>query len=434
MVDTVIARSYFPPISCCRTNFFEFKDLSSMKLFLLGLFIFISTSGYTQSRLVINGGIITIANGAVLVIDNGDNLAISQTGSGYIVSEGAENRVSWSIGSGNNNNYLIPFGNAIDYLPLSFEAAAGTSDGNFIFSTYPTPTWKNSDDLPTGVTNVNHGPTDNSAYIIDRFWQIRPQNYGTTPTLQNLIFTYTTKELNPPNTINENSLIAERWNNIANSWSDYVPASTIDVANKKLKVLNIPGNELYDWWTMADASSPLPVTLMNFSAKVKDAFVEIHWQTALETNSSYFEIWKSKSLTQFELVGKVAAAGASSTLQNYSLTDFKPYSGESYYKLKEVDLDGKFIWSPLVQVEFKEKDLVFIFPNPADSYIILTFYANSLDLKTVAQIYDASGRLVQSFNIEDWHQKIDVSTLARGIYHIYFLYHHNQIQLDFIKL
>ena len=257
--------------------------------------------------------------------------------------------------------------------------------------------------------------------------------YSTPPTLQNLNFTYSKSELAAPNTISESGLIAQRWNSTIHSWSDYLPSSTIDVGNSTLTVLTVPGNELYDWWTLVDASSPLPVTLLNFSATPADGHVDTHWQTAIENNSSYFELWRSQSLNPSKLVGTVPAAGTSSNLLNYHITDPNPYPGKSYYKLKEVDLDGKQVWSQAVAVDIAGKDVASLFPNPANSYIIISLNKNILTHPIAAVIYDVSGRTIQTLTIRDPRQKVDISNLAAGIYHMYFIYNQNPLQLDFIK-
>src|SRR5947209_8461558 len=119
-----------------------------MRWMLPVFFLFSVRIAMAQAKLVLNGAVITISGGAALVIDNPDNTAIIQTGSGYIQSEGAMNRVIWTVGTGNGSNYLVPFGNAANYLPLRFSAASGSgASGQIVFSTYPTPTWKNSDFL-----------------------------------------------------------------------------------------------------------------------------------------------------------------------------------------------------------------------------------------------------------------------------------------------
>ena len=401
---------------------------------LILLLTLIARHATAQAKLIINGGVITITNGAALVIDNPDNTAITNTGSGYIQSEGAGNKVVWTIGPGNGNTYVIPFGNAANYFPLQFNAASGTgANGQIIFSTYPTPTWKNSDYLPPGVTNVNSGGADNSAKLIDRFWQINPQGYTTKPTLTNLSFTYSDLEYAAPNTIIEGSLFAQRWNNSLQSWSDYIPASFINTATNKVNSTSIAGNQLYDWWTLVDRGSPLPVTLVFFKAIVNNRQVITSWQTVFENNSSHFEVWRSQNAQQFEYMGRIAAAGSSNATLDYTLTDASPYTGISYYRLKSVDKDGTFKWSAIVQVNINDARHIFLYPNPATDYIGINSSSQAVNKKPVARIYDAKGSLLQTFAITSAYQQVNIATLPAGTYNIRISYK-NEIQtLRFIK-
>ncbi|MGZ8525256.1 MAG: T9SS type A sorting domain-containing protein [Chitinophagaceae bacterium] len=228
-----------------------------MKIIFTNLLFVLPFAALSQARLIINGGIIFINNGAALVIDNPVNTAISQTGTGYIVSEGINNRVIWSVGAGNAATYLIPFGHASGYLPLRFSAASGSANGRIVFSTYRTPTWKNSEYLPPGITNINVNGSDNSAKLVDRFWQINALGYTIKPTLTNLSFTYLNAEHIAPNSITETKLVTQRWNNLFLTWSDYSPSSLINATTNTITIASIPGNQLYTWWTLADAGSPL---------------------------------------------------------------------------------------------------------------------------------------------------------------------------------
>lgn len=94
-------------------------------------------------------------------------------------------------------------------MPLTFTKSAGSGDGHFIFSTYPTPP-QNSLNLPSGVTNLNRGGEDRSLYFIDRFWQLNAQNYTLKPSLTNVQFGYIDAEHAEPNTIWELALGAVR--------------------------------------------------------------------------------------------------------------------------------------------------------------------------------------------------------------------------------
>ena len=387
-----------------------------------------------QAKLVVNGGVITISNGASLVIDNPDNTAITIIGSGYIQSEGIDNKIIWSIGPGNGNTYTVPFGNAANYLPLQFNAASGIgANGQVVFSTYTTPTWKNSDYLPPGVTNVNNGGADNSAKLIDRFWQIKPQGYTTKPTLTNLSFTYSDLEYAAPNTIAEGNLFAQRWNNSLQSWSDYVPTSSINTSTNNVNIASVNGSQLYDWWTLADQSSPLPITMVYFNATVNNKQVVTSWQTVFESNSSHFEVWRSHNAQQFEYVGRIAAAGNSNTTLDYTLTDANPYPGISYYRLKGIDKDGAFKWSSIEKVNLDGGANIFLSPNPATSYISINAGMGAVNKKPVARLYDAKGSLLKLFTITSTYQRVDIAVLPAGTYNISISYN-NEIQtLRFIK-
>lgn len=87
--------------------------------------------------------------------------------------------------------------------------------------------------------------------------------------------------------------------------------------------------------------STLPIKLTNFSAEVNDYGVKLNWQTAQEVNNQYFELLKADDKKEFKVIGKVNGAVNSSTSQFYNFTDFNPVTGNNYYQLKQVDLDGK---------------------------------------------------------------------------------------------
>jgi hypothetical protein len=422
--DSFIKRFFSKQLTCM-------KNIKEQAI-CLAIFFLINQVLLAQARVIINGGIIKIENNTSLVIDNPQNTAITFNGSGYIQSEGAGNQLIWSIGSA-GGDFLIPFGNATGYFPLQFSATSGTGNGQFIFSTYPANTWKNSDALPPGVTNVNNNGLDNSAKMIDRFWQINPQGYTTNPTINNLVFTYGEAEYGAPNTITENNLVAQRWNSSAQVWGDYFPASIINTAANTVTLPTVPGNQLYNWWTLTDLGSPLPVTLLDFTAIKKNNTVITNWSTSTEINSAYFELWKSADQQVFEKLGSVAAAGFSSTLLKYSFTDSKPLNGTSYYRLKMVDADGKFVWSPTVRINVGNDNFVSIFPNPATAFINLSVSSAIAGAKPTGYVYNGLGSLVKTFPITGTYKKINIELLPPGLYSVRFAYNKNSFTFLFIK-
>ncbi len=115
------------------------------------------------------------------------------------------------------------------------------------------------------------------------------------------------------------------------------------------------------------ANNPLPVELISFDAVVNDGSqVDLKWVTATEINNDYFVVEKSKDGKNWEEVVWVDGAGNSNYTLEYYETDENPYEGISYYRLKQVDFDGKTSYSEIVPVAFEkniEKNIT-VLPNP----------------------------------------------------------------------
>jgi hypothetical protein len=89
------------------------------------------------------------------------------------------------------------------------------------------------------------------------------------------------------------------------------------------------------------APTTLPISLSSFTGTAKDFGVGLNWTTASEINNQYFEILKAGDDRNFVSIGKVNGSGNSSETKTYSFLDFNPLTGNNYYQLKQVDLDGK---------------------------------------------------------------------------------------------
>ena len=140
--------------------------------------------------------------------------------------------------------------------------------------------------------------------------------------------------------------------------------------------------------------NPLPVELTAFMARAQGDAVALAWTTASEKNSASFEVERSLDGTRFERIGIVAAAGTSSTVRSYALTDDHPliHPATLYYRLKQLDLDGTFRYSPVRKVVLKEAAAgLSLYPNPAHGgAATLTGAVPGM----VVQVLDALGRVV----------------------------------------
>ncbi|HRH67858.1 MAG TPA: hypothetical protein PLU53_16300, partial [Bacteroidia bacterium] len=94
--------------------------------------------------------------------------------------------------------------------------------------------------------------------------------------------------------------------------------------------------------------SPLPIELLSFTAHSVDNGCKLEWVTATEINNDYFTLERSHNGKDFEEIRKLKGAGNASHILSYSSIDEHPFSGVSYYRLKQTDYDGHFQYSDLV--------------------------------------------------------------------------------------
>ena len=113
-------------------------------------------------------------------------------------------------------------------------------------------------------------------------------------------------------------------------------------------------------------AAPLPVDLTLFSATVEEDKVRLNWTTASEKNNNLFEIEKSADGVNFEKLTSVAGAGDSDVKIDYHRYDERPFLGDNYYRLKQIDFDGKFEYSDIEVVRFNTSQIE-IFPTRVTS-------------------------------------------------------------------
>lgn len=178
----------------------------------------------------------------------------------------------------------------------------------------------------------------------------------------------------------------------------------------------------------------LPVTLISFTASViNNKQVQLDWQTANELNNKGFYIEHSDQSLQFSSIQFTNASSNSSQKNSYSYLDKNPFDGINYYRLKQVDIDGKFTFSPVQKIQIENNNAVAISPNPVKDGK-LTIY-NHLHGNIVLHVADMKGGVLVKRTYAGNQDVIecDVQALPAGVYLLRLENNGSVISKKFIK-
>ena len=159
----------------------------------------------------------------------------------------------------------------------------------------------------------------------------------------------------------------------------------MDVTDRNDTVFGSPGGTI------------LPVTLVNFTATLKNNAALLQWTTTYEQHSSHFEVEKKTKENDWKQVGKVQAAGNSETPIDYTFTDDAPGNGVIQYRLKMADLDGTFTYSPVKTIYNGTAGTALVFPNPVTNGSFQLSAGNFRGQVTI-RLADLNGRVVKQVN------------------------------------
>ncbi len=163
---------------------------------------------------------------------------------------------------------------------------------------------------------------------------------------------------------------------------------------------------------------PLPVELIDFSARCKEDNAVISWITQSEVNNDYFILEKSNNLPYFEPVVEVQGNGNSNLIRYYSFCDTALYPGNNYYRLKQVDFNGTENYSSITQVdciqEIYDDINVGVYPNPFDNKIFIKA-SKSVDCRVeIRNVY--GGGVYNNTIVINGYSEINTSELSPGFY------------------
>ncbi|MEP6594344.1 MAG: DUF4331 family protein [Ginsengibacter sp.] len=158
---------------------------------------------------------------------------------------------------------------------------------------------------------------------------------------------------------------------------------------------------------------PLPVTFLNFTAEKAGNKVALHWQVTNEINNDHYDVEQSLGAGIWTKIGTVKAQ--TGNVNNYELLHSNPsLSQANYYRIKQVDKDGRISYSPIRLIMFTSKNILTISPNPATNNIRI--YSSEVSLNI--HLYDVNGKKLMSQKLTAGYIQFNISRFAKGVYSI----------------
>ncbi len=158
----------------------------------------------------------------------------------------------------------------------------------------------------------------------------------------------------------------------------------------------------------------LPVDLVSFEGKSNGKSTHLTWQTASEINNEKFEIERSKDGYSYEKIGTEKGVGNSHDFNDYEYEDTTPNAGANYYRLKQVDFDGRYEYSPTISVRMKDTKSTI---TPTKTYDFVNISVDTDNEATVG-VYNVSGTLMLNATSFYNDTTLDIAELPKGIYFV----------------
>ncbi len=216
------------------------------------------------------------------------------------------------------------------------------------------------------------------------------------------------------NGLAKSNLLLEAYNN--NKWQTFTNPVVRDVLYNIVNTIGITNISL-DELTLASSNSVLPLQWISVEATRGNGVTYIKWITANELNGKYYQVQKSIDATTWTNIGNTITADNRSALNDYNFTDAALLNGTAYYRIVQMDGNGKMSYSPVVSVKNSLKDEFSIYPIPAFS--IINVRANDNTAIKRIKLFDGTGKLLMVKEGSNSNvYSFTISSLASGYYFV----------------
>ena len=248
----------------------------------------------------------------------------------------------------------------------------------------------------------------NSAVKLQLRWSV--DNYATSLgefTINGSSYTLSSINLSSKGTITASSITFRVYFYNASTWifnSDTGPYSSLDGTPSSYGAY---GQNVALWY---NSFILLPLTWKSFTVKLQQGNTLLTWETANETNNDHFEVEHSTDGINFIKIGEVAAGN-----NIYHFTHNNPSSGNNYYRIKQVDKDGKFSYSSVQSVTINYSNKISVYPTLVSNEITIAINDQSFG-KGKMVIRDMIGRTIYHAAISGNNLSIATQNWSSGMY------------------
>ncbi len=166
-----------------------------------------------------------------------------------------------------------------------------------------------------------------------------------------------------------------------------------------------------------------PINLTTFTGNKLEKNVQLNWTTATEKNNSHFNIQRSNDGVNFENISKVMGKGNSSSITNYTYTDANVPNNNLYYRLQQIDVDGKSTLSVVIFIKYEKKANIelSVYPNPVVNHTAIITLKNAPIAQYSVSVKTIKGEIVfvKTINQNSINSNIEMqlpASIVKGFY------------------
>ena len=169
--------------------------------------------------------------------------------------------------------------------------------------------------------------------------------------------------------------------------------------------------------TSSGTCSVLPITWLSFSGILQNGKTILNWTLAKEQNNKEFIIERSNDGIQWTKLFTVLSKGNTSSQSYYNASDTKPVTGINFYRIKQVDHDGRFTYSTILKIEVAKDGTSFIVhPNPANDILNYELLNSGNEVNILFKLYSTECKLLKQLHVNNKYGSFSVKDLPAGIY------------------